>query len=437
MKVHILHSANSGVGHYRSWMPAKWLARQPGWTVTRYPDWQTMDRCLSLPPKDCPILQNIAEADLTVWGWFYNPAILQAASQLRNITKTPLMLELDDDVLNVPKEHAAYDAYAEHTEEEMFETLTLPIEAADVMQKRGWMVRMSGNGTVEVRRYKYPPFREPFKQTLAAMDGLTVTTPWLAEHYGPLVDTDNTHILPNCYDPEEWADLKPAPRTDYPSILWAGSMAHNGNLLVVRDALLQVFKEIPTAKLHIIGDVNLPIFHNDKCHCDRCKGTGRRLPQDRLVKHGWYSIPDYRKALMDCGAWVGIAPLEDNSFNKAKSHIRWMEYSLAGIPSVCSPLPEYLDWGVGGADFATTVDEWAGMLRYLLESATVRADKADAARTLVAHCNIERHIHKWAAAYTQAVIRGPKRVAAQEAPHGVPGDQRGPDREVLPVAPGA
>lgn len=394
-------------------MVAKYLARA-GWHVTRYPNWQVVNRCLLMPPQDCNLLGDVSEADLTVFQWFYVPGILQAAMQIRQMTRSPLLLDLDDDVFNVPEEHAAYDQFKDRTPEECYQTITAPLEAVDVLQKRGWEVKFDGQETVEARRLTIFPFRQVFTEVLKAMDGLTVTTPFLATNYGPLVDPENTHTLPNCYDPEEWAGVTQAEPTSFPSILWAGSMAHSGNLEMVRPALLKVLEQVPNCKFLIMGDVNLPVF--------------KKFPPERLIPLGWNRLEDYPRALAATGAWVGIAPAQDNPFTRAKSHIRWMEYTLAGIPSVCSPTPEYALWAREGARFADTTEQWVEHLRTLLGSATLRADLAAGARVRVADCDIRLHIGKWMTAYTAAVVKGPKRA--------VPGDQRGSAQPDVSVAAG-
>jgi hypothetical protein len=65
---------------------------------------------------------------------------------------------------------------------------------------------------------------------------------------------------------------------------------------------------------------------------------------------------------------VGLVPLTEVPFNRAKSAIKGIQYALSGIPFVASPLPEYR-WlaahGVGR--LAGTPREWVAHLTELLD----------------------------------------------------------------------
>lgn len=57
---------------------------------------------------------------------------------------------------------------------------------------------------------------------------------------------------------------------------------------------------------------------------------------------------------------IGLIPLIDNDFNKAKSFLRGIEFAAAGIPFIASPSPEYLRLCASGIGrIARTPDEWA------------------------------------------------------------------------------
>src|SRR5947209_2858188 len=81
-------------------------------------------------------------------------------------------------------------------------------------------------------------------------------------------------------------------------------------------------------------------------------------------------------SLRSLGWWVGLAPLEDNSFNRCKADTKWVEYSAAGIPVVASDLPVYHGAAAGGAAvLADTAKSWNEALLTLLRRPDLRRDQ--------------------------------------------------------------
>jgi hypothetical protein len=64
--------------------------------------------------------------------------------------------------------------------------------------------------------------------------------------------------------------------------------------------------------------------------------------QSREIEfHPWQNLLKYPKLISDLNAQVMIAPLQDNSFNKSKSDIKFVEAAILGIPCLCQDLPTY------------------------------------------------------------------------------------------------
>lgn len=72
---------------------------------------------------------------------------------------------------------------------------------------------------------------------------------------------------------------------------------------------------------------------------------------------------------------VAIAPLEPSRFNAAKSWLKPLELSIAGVPFVASDMPEYrlLNAGI----FARKPDHWTARLRDLLNDKAMRRSERD------------------------------------------------------------
>ena len=393
MKVLGFHKAYTAVGQYRIWTPMKYLAREAGWETRTYPRWATSERVLAGHGQVFNVQEDLNWADLALWQWFGSEVEQRALVGWRQVTGIPCIMDLDDEVRNLPQEHMAYEGFRERTEAECEEVLDgVQPEAIRVLSSRGYVIRRSPEGVLQAVRRTAENFPARFAEVVKHLNGLFVSTPYLANEYRKLLpDQWPVFVVPNCYDPDDWDHLTlPTPRPG-PTLLWAGSIAHGGNVKVAFEGLRRVFKARPDVRLLVMG-AKLKEF--------------AELPPANVEYVGWCPVDDYPAHLTNQGAWIGIAPATDHPFNRAKSHIRWMEYTLAGLPTVASPLPEYLTWANDGAAFAATDDEWAGRLLELLDSATLRADLLAAARERVRICDIRCQIDKWVHYCTQAIQVG-------------------------------
>lgn len=415
MKIVMYHKSHNAVGQYRMWIPAKYLNREAGWQVKTYPPWQTLTHVLQTPIEHASMQADMDWADLAVWQWYWQPGEVLAAEKLRSITGTPIIMDLDDDVLHVPAEHMAYDGFKSRTPEECQQVLPIPVEALTVMQRRGWQVGLQPDGTVVAGRQIGFDFPEVFKRILTHVDGLLVSTPYLRDTYHPLLAPGaGCWDAPNCYDPDEWANVQPAPERSTPTIVWAGSNAHSANVAVAFPALKRLCKRYPDLRILVLG-AELPRWRELSPHVEFLS---------------WVGLDGYPTALASLGAWAGIAPATAEPFNFAKSHIRWMEYSLAGIPTVASPMPEMTQWAKDACLFAVSDFAWEEHLTKLLESATLRdAVRQQAGEAVRARCNIVNNLDPWIRAFKAAHQQG-------VIVRGLPEHQRGLASADVPLSEG-
>ncbi len=102
---------------------------------------------------------------------------------------------------------------------------------------------------------------------------------------------------------------------------------------------------------------------------------------------------------------VGIAPLTDTRFNRAKSHLKILEMSALGIPWVASPRAEYTTFhqrGVGA--LADTPRRWHKELSRLLSSPSLRAERAEAGRAVAETMRIRSNAWRWLDAWNRAAL---------------------------------
>jgi glycosyltransferase involved in cell wall biosynthesis len=421
MKVVFWHSAESAVGLYRQVTPAKYLAQAGAFEIHAVPLWQTLPRSLQMTVQDYNMKERMCWADCAVWGWFYDPIIANYMRASKADTGTRVFLDLDDEVFDVPAGHLAHDQFKFRTPEECYDYKEFPLEAFQILQRRGWEVQVQSalaSPKLLARRRTAIAFRQEFEQILRDCDGLVVSTQYLEREYARYMSPNLlTAEAPNCYDPDTWGPLIVADEHPQPTIVWAGSLAHNGNVQVAFPALRKVVKAIPDVRLLVYG-AELPAWKESK------------LPVEFVP---WTSPEGYPQTLASLGGWVGIAPVTQEAFNLAKSHIRWMEYSLAGMATVGTSVPEMQRWAGEGMRFANSTEEWTEALIELLKDGTLRDALKQKAQERVVQCSAANpvNINAWAAAI-QKLCK-----AERVTEDGVLGNKRGVCPEGVSVPAGA
>lgn len=215
-------------------------------------------------------------------------------------------------------------------------------------------------------------------QTIKAADSVTCSTPALAEKLREL--NGNTHVIPNCYDPD-WFDVPYRPNTDGTvRIGWAGSITHMEDFTFIAPVLNHLMKKYPKVKMVICGDTRLAKMIDD---------------QSRVEVHNYTPVEVWPMKLASMSLDIGIAPLVDNEFNRYKSNIKWMEYSLCKIASVTSKIV-YED----SLRACETPKEWETTLSELIESPSLRYSLALQAHSMVQKkYNIASHYPLYLKAY--------------------------------------
>lgn len=101
-----------------------------------------------------------------------------------------------------------------------------------------------------------------------------------------------------------------------------------------------------------------------------------------------------------------IAPLVDSEFNKAKSGIKFLEYSVLGAAGVYSKLPPYeaiIDHGVNGY-LANSLEDWEKYLSELVEDRTLRNRMGEnAKRSVNEHWLLSKNINQFVQVYEMAL----------------------------------
>ena len=186
-----------------------------------------------------------------------------------------------------------------------------------------------------------PAIRQSAQEMMEICDEITVTCPFMQDYYKSKTNNKNVTVIPN-FMPKFWLGGKSnINRTmeSYdknkrkPRILYAGSGAHFDveNRTKFRDDFEHVNDVIRrTADKYqwiFIGAHPLPL---------------RDLIQNGKVEfHPWKRLYEYGQGLYDLNVNLIVAPLQDNTFNRAKSDLKYIEACALGLPIVCQDLCTY------------------------------------------------------------------------------------------------
>lgn len=169
----------------------------------------------------------------------------------------------------------------------------------------------------------YQPGRESptvIQEHLTMSDGVIVSTPYLKKLYSEL--NDNIFVMPNGIDFQVWDNLK---ESNHPNnrirIGWSGAASHNEDIRFVEKTIWRILEKYKNVEFFFQGGA--PQFLVKKHPRVKCSQK-------------WATPYVYPQRMKDLKFDIGIAPLLDNNFNRAKSNLRWLEYSALKIPTVAS-----------------------------------------------------------------------------------------------------
>jgi glycosyltransferase involved in cell wall biosynthesis len=106
---------------------------------------------------------------------------------------------------------------------------------------------------------------------------------------------------------------------------------------------------------------------------------------------------------------IGMAPLVDNSFNRSKSNLRWLEYSSLGIPTVASNVGHFAQTIVNGKTglLADTPEDFTAALESLiLDTKKRKAIAGEAKQEVFNKFNIDGVAQQYKFALEEIIKRG-------------------------------
>lgn len=239
-------------------------------------------------------------------------------------------------------------------------------------------------------------------------DLVTVSTDALAKRYAP---HGRVAVLRNCVD-ARWLDIKHPVSVELQA---AFTEPHTGP------------RTLPSYEPHVVGWTGTVAYHRDDLQATHGgaamathehKAIFRVIGRSELARENlnlqvepdlvpWQTMDQYPHEI--ARLHVGIAPLADTAFNKAKSWLKPLEYAACGVPAVMSPTAEYKrlhdDYGIGIlAGYRSR--EWKRAVARLLTDTTHHAEMVEHGRAMVRdHHTIQGNAWKWSEAWASVLKR--------------------------------
>lgn len=237
----------------------------------------------------------VDEADVLVLQRFFPTGLVGKATQTRiERSDAAILYDLDDDVFAIPDGHPAFESIAP-----LLTDLRRILHVADVVTTPS----------------------EPLAAALRAQGAHDV------------------RVIPNAIHPPDWPSADPAmrPPSEGPlRLLLAGTASHEADYAAIEPALLRVLeRHAGRVTLHVWGASPAGLRGHPGVHVDDAyEWTYRR----------------YAARLCEAAVDLALVPLEANAYNDAKSAIKWLEFSAAGIPGVYADRPPYASVVRDGVD---------------------------------------------------------------------------------------
>jgi len=211
--------------------------------------------------------------------------------------------------------------------------------------------------------------KEYFIQTIMQADAVTVSTEFLFERYSNM--RDNVFLIRNAVNLDVMHQTELS-NTSKPVVGWVGQVGKRPLDIESLRWWLPEFLDNHDLTFHHSGD--------DGAISSRSFAEAAGFDSKRATTLPGHAIEFYFKKSFCFD--IGIVPLVDEPFNRAKSFLKGLEYAASGIPFVAQALPEYeylADRGIGR--LAHTPEDWVEQMTALLNP---KVRKAEAAANLAA-----------------------------------------------------
>ena len=185
-----------------------------------------------------------------------------------------------------------------------------------------------------------PNIRNNIEYIMDICDEITVTCPFMRDYYRSKLNNQRITVVPN-FQPRWWFDRyydqnkinqNYDKHKNKPRILYCGSAGHYDIKKV----------GVPDDLTHVIDVIKKTVNDYQWVFVGAFPLQLESYVRMGLVEfHKFVDLLDYPSKLFSLDIQAAIAPLANNTFNKAKSDIKWTEMCAMGIPCVCQDLCTY------------------------------------------------------------------------------------------------
>lgn len=262
-------------------------------------------------------------SDLTIWGIASSFSTLAFFNALKHVhPNKPLITEIDDWFFDVPATNIASNPYRPNSEAE---------------------------------RIAY--------EQLELSDAVICSTRNISEGIKSFFPNKKVYVIPNSIDFDVWDNSKPFPLVEKKEgivrIGYTGSGNHGADLERVKEPILAILDEFPNVEFVSAGDMR----------------DGTFIKHDRsFFTNNWVSIDKWPASVKGWQMDIGIAPLVDSNFNRAKSNLRFLEYGALSLPTVASKVApfECIRDGIDGF-LCRGQESWYNTLKELIKNPQKRS----------------------------------------------------------------
>ena len=241
------------------------------------------------------------------------------------------------------------------------------------------------------------------RQLMDGAKNVVFSTESLKDEYDDISD-DKKCVIENTLDERLWLNYRASKseverkRTADLNILYMGTATHDNDFLEVYGALKSLVEQGYQIKLTVIGAVSSRFNEN------WIEFVSAPTGQERY--------PRFARWLREFSSFdLGIAPLNDNDFNRMKSDIKVLDYAAINIPTLCSNVPAYEALIKEEVCFwaNNTAEDWEAALKELIENPEQLVEKAlQASQYLWSSRNVDHAAKKWRKLLQSATKSEPK-----------------------------
>jgi len=220
-------------------------------------------------------------------------------------------------------------------------------------------------------------------------DVVTVSSPVLETVASPY--NDSVRVIRNAVDPALYSNVSDLGAVaGYPRVLYYGTTPRRRDYEVCRSAVNRAARAFPDLKRIWLGSDHQTI----------------RSIVDETIPYV-AGVPAFAAELTRAQPHIGLAPVLDDPFNRSRSELHWLEYTMAGAATIASRTSEPGPYDVirDGTDglLASSSTEWLEAISRLATSPTLREEIVGRARERVlAEYTVARRADEWADAYRWA-----------------------------------